>query len=62
MATADFSCFIGKETALRGDGVRIFSDANAAQDFEPEYVAVSPDGTKAFVTLQENNAIAQALT
>lgn len=29
-----------------------------AQDLEPEYVAVSPDGTLAFVTLQENNAIA----
>ncbi len=27
-------------------------------DWEPEYIAVSPDGSKAFVTLQENNAIA----
>jgi len=29
-----------------------------AQDLEPEYIAVSPDGNRAFVTLQENNAFA----
>ena len=58
VATADFSRFNGKEADLRGDGVRIFPDATTAQDVEPEYIAVSPDGTKAFVTLQENNAIA----
>lgn len=29
-----------------------------AQDLEPEYIAFSGDGTKAWVTLQENNAIA----
>ena len=58
VSTADFSRFVGKEADLRADGVRIFPDATAAQDFEPEYIAVSPDGTKAFVTLQENNAIA----
>ena len=27
-------------------------------DWEPEYIAIAPDGSKAFVTLQENNAIA----
>lgn len=27
-------------------------------DFEPEYIAVSRDGSKAFVTLQEHNAVA----
>ena len=58
VATADFSSFVGQEADLRAAGVRIFPDATAAQDFEPEYIAVSPDGTKAFVTLQENNAIA----
>ncbi|HBK19624.1 MAG TPA: alkaline phosphatase, partial [Gammaproteobacteria bacterium] len=25
-------------------------------DMEPEYIALSPDGEQAFVTLQENNA------
>lgn len=40
-------------------GVRIFGPgASAAQDIEPEYVAVDPDGRTAYVTLQENNAIA----
>ena len=58
VSTADFLRFNGREADLRADGVRIFPDAIAAQDFEPEYIAVSPDGTKAFVTLQENNAIA----
>ena len=58
VSTADFSQFNGTEAALRSSGVRIFPDASAAQDLEPEYIAVSPDGRKAFVTLQENNAIA----
>jgi hypothetical protein len=32
--------------------------ATVAQSFEPEYITVSDDGAKAFVALQENNAIA----
>ncbi|GAB4529508.1 MAG: choice-of-anchor I family protein [Anaerolineae bacterium] len=41
------------------DGVRIYGpNATIAQDLEPEYVAVSPDSSTAFVTLQENNALA----
>lgn len=32
--------------------------ASVAQSLEPEYIAVSEDGAKAFVSLQENNAIA----
>jgi DNA-binding beta-propeller fold protein YncE len=43
---------------LRAAGVRIKAGATAAQDLEPEYIALSADGTKAYVTLQENNAIA----
>ncbi|MEO0988622.1 MAG: choice-of-anchor I family protein [Cyanobacteria bacterium J06639_14] len=39
-------------------GVRIFGPgASAAQDLEPEYIAVSPDSTQAFVSFQENNAL-----
>jgi hypothetical protein len=57
--TVNFQSYIGQETALRAMGVRIYGpNANAAQDFEPEYIAISPDGTKAWVTLQENNALA----
>ncbi|MEM1366923.1 MAG: esterase-like activity of phytase family protein [Cyanobacteria bacterium P01_H01_bin.15] len=56
--TADFMAFNGQEDALRDAGVRIFPGIDAANDLEPEFAAVSPDGTTAFVTLQENNAIA----
>jgi hypothetical protein len=39
--------------------VRIFGPgASVEQDFEPEYIAVSHDSKTAWVTLQENNAIA----
>lgn len=42
------------------DGVRIFGpNATPAQDLEPEYISVSKDGETAWVTLQENNAIAE---
>lgn len=57
--TADFKAYIGREDALRAKGIRIYGPgANAAQDFEPEYIAISPDGETAYVTLQENNAVA----
>jgi 2',3'-cyclic-nucleotide 2'-phosphodiesterase (5'-nucleotidase family) len=58
--TADFTAFNGQIDALRAEGVRIFGpNATVAQDLEPEYVAVDPnDPTKAYVTLQEANAIA----
>ncbi len=57
--TANFRAFNSQKQALIDKGVRIFGPgATVAQDLEPEYIAVSPDGTKAFVTLQENNAIA----
>ena len=50
--------FNGQESSLRSQGIRIFStSASVAQDLEPEYIAVSDDNTKAFVTCQENNAI-----
>jgi len=59
VATANFKAFIGQEAALRAQGVRIFGPgANAAQDLEPEYVAISEDSKTAYVTLQENNAVA----
>ncbi|WP_372964706.1 choice-of-anchor I family protein [Marinobacter sp.] len=57
--TADFRAFNGREQALREAGVRIFGPgATAAQDFEPEYIAISVDNTRAWVVLQENNAVA----
>lgn len=57
--TAGFTQFNGQEAALRAQGIRIYGpNASAAQDFEPEYIAVSEDSATAFVSLQENNAIA----
>lgn len=39
--------------------VRVFGpNATIAQDFEPEYIAVAPDSSVAWVTLQENNGVA----
>ncbi len=39
-------------------GVRLFGPgASVAQDIEPEYITVSDDSQKAFVTCQENNAV-----
>lgn len=58
--TADFRAFNGKEAELRSKGVRIYGPrATAAKDLEPEYIAVSADGKTAWVTLQENNALAK---
>jgi hypothetical protein len=45
--------------ALRSAGVRIYGPgATVAQDLEPEYITISADSSTAYVTLQENNAIA----
>ncbi len=39
--------------------VRVFGpNATVAQDFEPEYIAITPDNSTAYVVLQENNALA----
>jgi len=57
--TADFQAFNGREDELRTQGIRIFGPgASAAQDFEPEWVEVSADSSTAYISLQENNAIA----
>ncbi|MBL6459490.1 choice-of-anchor I family protein [Belnapia sp. T6] len=44
---------------LREAGVRITGPVGtlATTDLEPEYIALSADGRKAYVTLQENNAV-----
>lgn len=57
--TADFRSYNGQINELRAAGVRIFGPgATVAQDLEPEYITLSADGKTAYVTLQENNAIA----
>lgn len=58
--TAGFRRFNGREDQLRRRGIRIFGpNASASQDFEPEYVTISDDSRTAWVSLQENNAIAE---
>lgn len=57
--TADFSAFNDRADQLRASGVRIFGPgASVAQDLEPEYIAVSRDSRRAWVSLQEANALA----
>jgi hypothetical protein len=51
--------FDSVDTASLPQYVRIIKPgATAAEDFEPEYIAVSADSRTAYVSLQENNAIA----
>jgi uncharacterized protein len=58
--TAGFTAFNAQMASLKAAGVRIYGPgATVAQDLEPEYISFSGDGLKAFVTLQENNAIAE---
>lgn len=55
-----FDAYNTQKDALQAAGVRLFGPgASVAQDLEPEYVTVSPDSRTAFVTLQENNAVAE---
>jgi 2',3'-cyclic-nucleotide 2'-phosphodiesterase / 3'-nucleotidase / 5'-nucleotidase len=59
--TADFSPFnVGgaKEASFDPRIRNIFAGATRAEEVEPEYIAVSPDGATAWVTLQEHNAVA----
>jgi hypothetical protein len=57
--TAGFDAFNGSAAGLRASGVRLYGPgASVAQDIEPEYIAIAPDGLTAKVTLQENNAVA----
>ncbi|MEA5503120.1 choice-of-anchor I family protein [Halotia wernerae UHCC 0503] len=59
VVNAGFSQFNSQINQLRTAGVRVFgTNATVAQDVEPEYITVSEDSTKAWVSLQENNAIA----
>jgi 2',3'-cyclic-nucleotide 2'-phosphodiesterase/3'-nucleotidase/5'-nucleotidase len=62
-----FQKFNSQKAALIKAGVRVFGPkkdqpeetASVAQDVEPEYIAVRADSQIAWVTLQENNAIAE---
>jgi len=56
VCTAGFAAFNG---AALDPSIRIFGpDASVAEDIEPEYLTVSHDSRTAWVTCQENNAMA----
>ena len=62
-----FKKFNSTRSHLRERGIRLCGpshthadrQATVAEDLEPEYIAVSPDSQTAWITLQENNAIAE---
>lgn len=60
VTTMLFTQYNTQETALVASGVRkLKSTSTMSQDFEPEYITISADSQKAWVALQENNAIAE---
>lgn len=60
VTTLDFSSFAPQQAALQAKGLRVFGPgASFGQDMEPEYITISSDSRTAWVTLQENNAIAK---
>ncbi|WP_421793626.1 choice-of-anchor I family protein [Hydrocarboniphaga effusa] len=57
--TLGFEAYNDRADELRAKGVRIYGPGSSvAQDLEPEYIAISPDGKTAWATLQEANAAA----
>jgi hypothetical protein len=57
--TVGFEAFNDDATELRQRGVRIYGPgATVAQDIEPEYITAARNSKRAWVSLQENNALA----
>ena len=60
VTTIGFTSYNSQVATLKAQGIRIFGlNASVAQDFEPEYITISPNDSTAWVTLQENNALAE---
>lgn len=59
VATLNFTSFSTLIPSLKTKGFRVFGPGlDITKDVEPEYITVSADSKTAWVTLQENNAIA----
>jgi 2',3'-cyclic-nucleotide 2'-phosphodiesterase (5'-nucleotidase family) len=53
-----FTTYNSQRASLVSQGIRVFSSSlTVAQDLEPEYITISDDNTKAFVGIQEANAL-----
>jgi hypothetical protein len=60
VTTLLFTAYNTQEATLIASGVRKLKlTSTLSQDFEPEYITISADSQKAWITLQENNAIAE---
>ncbi|KQT24133.1 alkaline phosphatase [Chryseobacterium sp. Leaf405] len=60
VTTINFNAFDSQVAALTATGLRkVRTNNTLSQDLEPEYITISPDSQKAWITLQENNAIAE---
>jgi len=60
VTTLLFTAYNAQETGLIASGVRKLKlTSTLSQDFEPEYITTAANSEKAWVTLQENNAIAE---
>jgi hypothetical protein len=58
--TLDFTAFNAQASSLIAQGIRKTSASSTlSQDIEPEYITVDENSQRAWVTLQENNAIAE---
>lgn len=53
-----FEAFDGREVEFTSKGLRLQQGVPMSLELEPEYPAISPDGTRAYVTIQEANAFA----
>jgi hypothetical protein len=63
VTTATFGAYNSQAAALRVQGIRIYgglatTPSTVAQDLEPEYITVSANSQTAYISLQENNAMA----
>ena len=60
VTTLLFTSYNAQEATLLASGVRkLKASSTLSQDFEPEYITISADSQKAWVTLQENNAMVE---
>ena len=60
VTTLLFTAYNSQEATLIASGVRkLKATSTLSQDFEPEYITISADSQKAWVTLQENNAVVE---